>query len=147
MGRIYTVVFNGDVSTLTLTTSNIFFYDWGQLPEGEYKVSFSFISGIATLINTNCANVHIDLGQNANMSTSNGQGIKSGYLGFLRFSGTGASNYLFASTVDNPPVYLMNRPANNRVMVEIKTSTNSIETNYSPVPVAYTLCLSFELQE
>jgi hypothetical protein len=91
MGKIYNAVFNSDIATATTSIAEIFYYDWGQLPQGEYKVSFSFVSAIATLTNTYCANLFVDLGQNVGLATSNGQVLRSGYLGSLRNSGTGAN--------------------------------------------------------
>lgn len=146
MRRIYNVVLQSAIPSQT-TVGEIFYYDWGQLPEGQYKVSFTFISAIATLVNTTVANIFLDLGQDTDLVSASGQQYRSGYLGMLRYSGTGASNYLFAGLNDNPPTYLMNKPANNRVFVQIHANTGTFETNYSVAPGAYTLCLSFELQE
>jgi len=147
MGRIFTVVFNSDIATATTSVSEIFYYDWGQLPQGEYKVSFSFVSGIATLTNVYCANIFVDLGQDVSLATSNGKVIRSGYLGSLRYSSTGASSTLFASVNDNPPLYLMNRPSNNMVLIQVLSNSSTTGTDYSPVPASYTLCLSLELMD
>ena len=110
-------------------------------------MSFSFVSGIATLTNTNVANIFVNLGQDVQIATVNGNQYRSDYLGMLRYTGTGASNYLYAGLNDNPPVYLINRPTNNKVFIEIHSNTGSFTTNYSPVSGAYTLSMSFELQE
>ena len=147
MGRIYSVVFNSDVATATTSSGEIFYYDWGQLPQGQYKVSFSFVSGVATLTNIYCANLFVDLGQDAGIISANGQVYKSGYLGSLRYSGTGANQYLYSSVNDYPALYLMNRPFNKKVYIEVLSNLNNQVTNYSPAPSSYTLCLSFELQE
>jgi len=145
MKKIYNVVLQSAIPSQT-TVGEIFYYDWGQMPEGEYKVSFSFISAIATLVNTTVANIFVDLGQDTNIVSATGQQYRSGYLGMLRYSGTGANNSLFAGLNDNPPSYLMNKPKNNRVFVQIIANTGTFETNYSVAPGAYTLCMSFELQ-
>ena len=34
------------------TVGETFFYDWSQMEDCKYKVSFSFISAVATLTNT-----------------------------------------------------------------------------------------------
>ena len=146
MKKIYNVVFQSAIPTQT-TVGEIFYYDWGQLPEGEYKVSFCFMSAIATLVNTTVANIFVDLGQDVQMATASGQQYRSNYLGMLRYTGTGASNYLYAGLNDNPPVYLMNKPRNNRVFVQIQNNSGTFETSYAVVPGVYTLCMSFELQE
>ena len=146
MKKIYNVVFQSAIPTQT-TIGEIFTYDFGQMDEGAYKVSFCFMSAIATLVNTSVANIFVDLGQDVQIATVSGNQFRSNYLGMLRYSGTGANNHLFAGLNDNPPVYLMNRPRNNRVFVQIHNNSGSFETNYSPAPGAYTLCMSFELQE
>ena len=146
MPKIYNVVFQSILPSQT-TIGEFFYYDWGQLPQGEYKVTFSFFSGIAYLVNSSIANIYVDLGQQTQIVGASALSYKAGYLGSLRFSATGASGSLFAAINDNPPTYLMNRPTNNRVFVEIHANTGTFETNYSPVPAEYTLCMSFELQE
>jgi len=146
MRKIYNVVFQSAIPSTT-TIGEVFFYDWGQLPQGEYKVTFSFISAIATLVNTTVANIFVDLGQDTVLATSSGQQYRSGFLGMLRYTGTGASNYLFAGLNDNAPTYLMQRPTNNRVFVQIHNNNGTFETNYAVAPGVYTLCMSFELQE
>lgn len=145
MTKIYNVVFQSAIPSQT-TVGEIFYYDWGQMPEGEYKVTFCFTSAIATLVNTTIANIFVDLGQGTPIASVDGSCYKSHYLGMLRPTATGASSYLFADLNGNPPIYLMNRPNNNRVFVQIHANTGTFETNYSPVPGAYTLCMSFELQ-
>ena len=139
-------MFQSAIPTQT-TVGEIFYYDWGQLPQGEYKVSFTFTSAIATLVNTTVANIFVDLGQGNDIASVNGTTYKSSYLGMLRWSATGASQYLFAGLTDNPPSYLMSRPNNNKVFIQIHANSGTFETNYAPVPGAYTLCMSFELQE
>ena len=146
MGRIYNVVFQSSVPSTT-TVGEVYYYDWAQLPQGEYKVSFSFVSAIATLVDTSVANIYVDLGQNCAYASASNEVYRSGYLGSLKYSGTGSANYLYSAVNDNPPVYLMNRPNNNRIMIEIHSNATGFETNYSPNPGEYTLCLSFELQD
>lgn len=145
--KSYNVVFQSTIPAQT-TIGEVFFYDWAQqMPEGKYKVTFSFLCGIATLTNTYIANIFCDLGQSSAMATVKGGVYRAGYLGMLRPSGTGANSYLFANTVDNPPTYLMNRPNNNKVFIEIHTNQVSFEDNYTPTIGEYTLCMNFELQE
>jgi len=146
MKKIYNVVFQSAIPTQT-TIGEIFYYDWGQMPEGEYKVSFTFTSAIATLVNTTVANIFVDLGQGTPIASVSGNTYKSHYLGMLRWSSTGANSYLFSGLTDNPSTYLMNRPNNNRVFIQILANSGTFETKYAPVPGAYTLCMSFELQE
>ena len=70
-------------------------------------------------------------------------GSNSMYLGSLRVSGTGASNYLMASEPDNSPIYLNCRPSNNNITIQIHENFITQITDYAPAPVRYTLCLCF----
>ena len=53
--------------------------------------------------------------------------------------------FLYADTITNPPVYILTRPRNNSVSVDIHTSSITTTANFSPIG-AYVLTLSFELQ-
>ena len=53
--------------------------------------------------------------------------------------------FLYADTVSNPPVYILSRPRNNSVSVDIHTSSTTTTTNFTPIG-AYVLTLSFEYQ-
>jgi hypothetical protein len=159
-GRTYNFVLNSNFGGNTPTTSSTFFVDWSVLPEGEYKVSFTFTSAVAgsdILITTNAV-LYLDLGQSSTSIieaspalTSNA--YRGGFLGCLRPTGyavgsttpTDYLTFLYADINTNPPVYIFSRPRNNSVSVDIHTSSTTTTTNYSPIG-AYVLTLSFELQ-
>jgi hypothetical protein len=44
--RIYNFCLNSNFGGNTPATSSTFFVDWSVMPEGEYKVSFTFTSAI-----------------------------------------------------------------------------------------------------
>ena len=159
-GRTYNFVLNSNFGGRTPETSSTFFVDWSVLPEGEYKVSFTFTSSVAStdiLITTNAV-VYLNLGQ---VSTSiiessaalSNNAYRSDFLGCLRPTGyqvgtttpTDYLTFLYADTNTNLPVYLFSRPKNNSVSVDIHTSSTTTTTNYSPIG-SYVLTLSFELQ-
>ena len=158
--RIYNFCLNSNFGGNTPATSSTFFVDWSVLPEGEYKVSFTFTSAIAgtDIGNTTNAVVYLELGQactsiiESSLALSNNT-YRGGFLGCLRPTSytTGATTttdhitFLYADTTTNPPVYLLTRPRNNSISVDIHTSATSTTTNYSPIG-AYVLTLSFELQ-
>jgi len=154
--RIYNFCLNSNFGGATPTTSSTFFVDWSVMPEGEYKVSFTFTSAITTtdLGNTANAVIYLDLGQASTSIIEPSAALASntyrgGFLGCLRqTSYTITTEYvtsLYADTVTNPPVYILTRPRNNSVSVDIHTSSTSTTTNFSPIG-AYVLTLSFELQ-
>ena len=158
--RIYNFCLNSNFGGNTPATSSTFFVDWSVLPEGEYKVSFTFTSAIAgtDLGNTTNAVIYLDLGQ---ASTSiiepsaalSANTYRGGFLGCLRqtsyttgtTSATDFITYLYADTNTNPPIYILTRPRNNSVSVDIHTSATTTTTNFSPIG-AYVLTLSFEYQ-
>jgi hypothetical protein len=158
--RIYNFCLNSNFGGNTPATSSTFFIDWSVLPEGEYKVSFTFTSTIALsdLGNTTNAVIYLDLGQASqsiiepSASLANNT-YRGGFLGCLRQSSyaVGATTladyitFLYADTNTNPPVYILTRPRNNSVSVDIHTSSTTTTTNFSPIG-AYVLTLSFEYQ-
>ena len=154
--RIYNFCLNSNLGGNTTITSSTFFVDWSIMPEGEYKVSFTFTSAITAtdLGNTTNAVIYLDLGQASSSiiepsSALSKNTYRGGFLGCLRqtsyANATDFVTYLYADTVSNPPIYILNRPRNNSVSVDINTSATSTTTNFSPIG-AYVLTLSFEYQ-
>lgn len=130
------------------TIGETFFYDWTQMEDCKYKVSFSFISAVATLTNTAVGTIYVDLGQSQNKLAS-GQAItptvfKGSFLGCLLYSGTGANTYLYADVKTNPSTYIGGRPRNNNFFVEIHQNSATTTDNYTPATGQYTLILNFE---
>lgn len=152
MGKVYNVVLNSALGTVNSSFNQYtFFYNWGQIPEGRYKVTFSFMSSAGTLTNTSVCNVFIDLGQKNitfgnNISGSLVIKYTRQYLGMLRYTGTGANTYLFAEENMNAPIYLNNRPTNNNIVVYMRNS-DFAQNSYSltTAPNNYSLVLNFEL--
>jgi hypothetical protein len=154
--RIYNFCLNSNFGGNTTITSSTFFVDWSIMPEGEYKVSFTFTSAITAtdLGNTTNAVIYLDLGQASSSiiepsSALSKNTYRGGFLGCLRQTSYAIAadyvTYLYADTVTNPPIYILNRPRNNNVSVDINTSATSTTTNFSPIG-AYVLTLSFEYQ-
>lgn len=152
MGKVYNVVLNSALGTAVgAFIQYTFFYNWGQIPEGRYKVTFSFMSSAGNLTNTSVCNVFIDLGQKNitfgnNISGSLVIKYTRQYLGMLRYSGTGANTYLFAEENMNAPIYLNNRPTNNNVNVYMRNSDFAQNSySFTTAPANYSLVLNFEL--
>jgi hypothetical protein len=158
--RIYNFCLNSNFGGNTPATSSTFFVDWSVLPEGEYKVSFTFTSAGTTTDLTALTNavIYLDLGQASTSIIEPSAALASntyrgGFLGCLRqtsfaIGGTSVADYityLYADTNTNPPVYILTRPRNNSVSVDINTSSTSTISNFTPIG-AYVLTLSFELQ-
>jgi hypothetical protein len=159
-GRTYNFCLNSNFGGNTPATSSSFFIDWSVMPEGEYKVCFTFTSEATSsdLTNTSNAVLYLDLGQSSTSIIESSvalsrNGYRGGFLGCLRQSSFSSGNtaatdhitFLYADTNTNPPVYILNRPRNNSVSVDIHTASLSTTANFSPIG-AYVLTLSFELQ-
>ena len=154
--RIYNFCLNSNFGGRSPETSSSFFVDWSIMPEGEYKVSFTFTSTITAtdLGNTSNAIIYLDLGQasasiiepSASLSANTYRG---GFLGCLRPASYSITSeyvtYLYADTITNPPVYILSRPRNTAVRVDIHTGATNTTTNYTPIG-EYVLTLSFEYQ-
>jgi hypothetical protein len=158
--RIYNFCLNSNFGGNTPATGSTFFVDWSIMPEGEYKVSFTFTSSIAgtDLGNTNNAVIYLDLGQASTSIIESSDALskntyRSGFLGCLRQTSyqigattiTDNITFLYADTITNPPVYILSRPRNNSVSVDICTSATTTTTDFSPIG-SYVLTLSFEYQ-
>jgi hypothetical protein len=159
-GRTYNFCLNSNFTlTQTFGGNNIppatcnFYVDWSVLPEGEYKVSFTFtsVNTASDLENTTNAVLYLDLGQSStsiieSSSTLSKNSYRSGFLGCLRqnsyATATDFITSVYADLNTNPPVYIFSRPRNNSVIVDINTSSVDTTTNFSPIG-GYVLTLSF----
>ena len=164
MGKIYTYVFMSDIATInsTVTSQEKFFVDWSQMPDMKYKVTFVFASSTPAtqLDNNDPANVFVDLGQGSTTTIVGGQNSSqqtfgSSFLGVvvpqILVLGAGAvpvyASYLCANTTTNNPIYLLGRPRNNNVqiqIIELITSANPSGSYYAPYSGAYTMTINFE---
>ena len=145
---IYNIILESSLGVGPGNYGRTYFIDWARLPQGAYKITYTFNSAVVTTVNDIVANLFIDLGQGQNTIIATGQtGIayRQNYLGTLFWTGTGANNALYANTTSNPPIYISQRPTNNTVYVEVHTNSSPFETNYTGPDVGrYTLVLSFE---
>ena len=154
MKKNYTIVLQSSLGLGALTGEQLY-YDWSQIEEASYKVTFSFMSGQGTVpTNINPINVFLDLGQGAHTSIcSSWGGANAGtvyspsFLGSLEYGyvGTNVSlTYYFARPNTNPAVYIDTRPRNNILTVQLFTNVANQGTVATVVPGPYTLILSLE---
>ena len=158
--KIYTVVFQSTIGSGTVNTSETFFYDWSNIDEGQYAVTFAFMSanGAQGLSAQNPVNLYVDLGQGAytqvasSLTTQAGSGVPGtvyspSYLGTLEwgYMGLAASyTFYFARPNTNTPIYLEQRPRNNAVNIQFFTNAANQVTVPTVIPGAYTLTLSLQ---
>lgn len=158
----YQVIFNSSLGVMnSIFGIYSFYYDWANIPQGEYLVNMSFTTNNIAVVDTKFSgnSIYIDLGQGnstvfipsnqANYDVSN-----KNFVGMTLFQGTnglgqGAQFPLYSNSDTTKPLYLKSRPINNNVDVLIlsdykqqypldMTSTNDPLYNY-------TLVLTFNL--
>ena len=146
--KIYNVLFNSAISTTTTIEAKTYFFDWGKLEQGNYKVTFSFVTAPHTTTRT-CANIFIDLGLENSYIAQGTSGTQlptcNNFLGSVRATGIGANSQLFADSVGNPPVMIYNRPNQNQVTIRL-LANDLVQTPYTP-NVDYSLNMCLELIE
>ena len=143
--KIYNVVLQSAIGDGTTTSNETFFYDWTQIPDVPYIVTFAFMSGFIALVSVGqVASLYVDLSQSYNqlaLSQSSAQNAYRGqFLGNLMYAVVAANNYLYAENNTNPETYLNGRPRNNNFAVEIHSMPT---TDYTPFSSVYCLILSF----
>ena len=62
--KIYNVVLQSEIGTGTTKSNESFFYDWTQIPDVPYHVTFSFMSATIPLTSVGqIASLYVDLTQ------------------------------------------------------------------------------------
>lgn len=123
-----------------------FYFDWSKIPEGQYKVTFCYMSDDTTTTLSPVMTLHTDLNSgDSSYTAGNGTSAMNMCLGNLFPDKHGANGYYFATPVHNCPV-LMYRPNNNYFSVYLRNGLTT--TNYStPTASQYVLIMNFELVE
>lgn len=157
----YNVILNSNFCTTETAGNTVndksYYIDWSSiLPQGEYELSFNFISE-GNIINTfpSLPLINIDfLGQgNIESCKPSYQATSSNILGVLyptQFHQ--ATDYVFfrAEKYSNTPVFLVNRPYNNNFKVHILNNANPpipwVDQAAVPASInSYVMTLSFKL--
>lgn len=130
MNQSYNVVVNSDVCTPETSgnpnTDKNYYIDWSAvLPQGEYELSFSFISG-CNIIHEFLALpiIYADFLSQANIFACQPlyQAISTTQLGLIFPTNLDPNThhaYLRADKNFNPPIYLANRPYSNQFNIRI----------------------------
>lgn len=148
MKKTYNIILQSVIGTGASVSNKSYFYDWSQIPNVPYYVTFTYNSSITALASSNVALIFLVIGQPYNMIASDQLGLitayRSDFLGSLYHtpSGSSATNaYLSANLTSNPPIYLDARPKNNNFNVQILAG---FDLAYPNVLANYTLTLCFE---
>ena len=145
--KIYNVVLMSTIGNGITTSGETFFYDWTQIPDKPYKLSFTFYTSLSTTTNSMAALLYVDLGQTDNTiaisQNIDALSYRASFLGCLRFLASGvAPNILFADSMTNPPSYLNGRPRSNNFTAQILQNNGSF-IDYIP-PSNYVLTIYLE---
>ena len=143
--KSYNVVLQSAIGDGLTTSNETFFYDWTQIPDVPYYVTFCFMSATIALTQTQTAMLYVDLSQSYNQIATSQSSTQSAYngqfLGNLMNAATTANSYLYAENNSNPPTYLNGRPRSNNFTVAIRSAQT---TDYTPSSGVYCLILSFQ---
>ena len=143
--KIYNVILQSGIGDGLTQVAETFFYDWTQIPDVPYHVTFSFTSSVNPMTQIGqTASLYVNLSQSYNQIATAQSSTQSAYrgqfLGNLMYAVVAANNYLYAENNTNPETYLNGRPQNNNFAVEIH---NMPTTDYTPFSSVYCLILSF----
>ena len=145
-GEIYNFILHSDIGTGSSVANKFFFVDWNRIPDSRYKLTFSFTSSSFVPSTTFDAILYIsELGCSNNticMAPSGSTAQNAGFIGIIR--NYAATSYLEVNTIDNPPSYLRSKPRDNQINIRIHQNLSNQTTDYTPLPVRYTIMLSFE---
>ncbi len=143
--KTYNVILQSAIGDGPTTSNDTFFYDWTQIPDVPYYVSFCFMSSTTALTQNQTAMLYVDLSQSYNqLATSQSltqSAYKGQFLGNLMYAATTPNSYLYAENNSNPPTFLNGRPRSNDFTVAVRST---LTTDYTPTPGVYCLILSFQ---
>jgi len=127
-------------------SSTQYYFDWSKLPDGKYKMTFSYMSDDTTTTLSPVMTLWNDFNSaDGTYSAGNGVSPMISFMGNLFPDGHGANRFYYAKAVDNPPV-LMYKPNNNFFNIFLRNGTTM--TSYAtPVASQYVLMMNFELVE
>lgn len=162
MPKSYNIVVNSNFCT-TATSGNFnsdknYYIDWSAImPQGEYELTFSFISEAADVLNVynNIALVYVDFLSQGNIDAVQPgfQATASQFLGMLfptiLHQATDSAT-LRSEQHSNNPIFLANRPWNKEFRVQILNNANPpipwVDDAAVPSPPAsYVMNLNFKL--
>ena len=139
---IYNIVLNSNNISSGIPSNGLHYFDWTVLPESQYKVTFSFMSGFQSLANMpSIPSLYIDLGQNTVFTSSLNSSIakQTQFVGMLFPNFINANSCLSNSKESTSTIFLSSRPNSNQFNVRILNNitcvnwldnTNNLITNY-----------------
>lgn len=139
-------------SAIALENTNnqyaVFAYDFTNMEDGQYEVSFTYRGQQNHLDSTDLALVQIDMGATRNVFRANGTtGNKfTQIVGFLHNQyNTSTDGYLYANLNDNCPFIINHKPVGSEIIVRLTYGNGApFETHGAQFPADYILTLHFK---
>lgn len=123
-----------------------YYFEWNKLPDGQYKVTFSYMSDDTTTTLSPVMTLWSNLNSgDSTYQAGNGTASMINFMGNLFPNVHGVNSFYYAKACDNPPTY-MYKPNNNFFTITLRNGLSS--TTYStPIAAQYILMINFELVE
>lgn len=168
MGKEYTIYIDSENGTkltaadggnTTITTVR-YNFDWNIMPQGEYEMSFTFLSGLVkqevaagdNILNAMVVEAVVPFSSDRYQvapAASNGYAGTSNVIGFIKTqnvdkwtdSGSHFSMRYWCSQVDNPTLKLYGSPTGNEFVIKLRAHTGDIVTS---TPINYNMILKLK---
>lgn len=126
----------------TNSSDYVYNFNWENLEEGDYELTFNFSSELDPLINDKVVVSCPDLGVCSNSFTTSSLTAQkfSGVIGSLYSKDIATSIQYVVPSTFNPPVYLKTRPYSNQFTVYLK----DLDGNLVDIGVSYVIILSLK---
>jgi hypothetical protein len=127
----------------------IYQYDFTNMEQGIYEVSFSYRGKQNVLNSTDLCLVYVDFGAFRSVFEAKGQDTQNRYTQFIGFLhnqyDSNTDSYLYANLNDNPPFELKFKPSGNTIRVCLKNPDGTLFTTHGAQnPAEYIMTLHFK---
>lgn len=127
----------------------IYQYDFTNMEQGIYEVSFSYRGEQNHLDSTDLCLVNVDFGAYRSVFQAKGQDTQNRFTQFIGFLhnqyNTNTDGYLYANLNDNPPFELKFKPNGNMIRVTLTKNDGTIfATHGAQNPAEYMMTLHFK---
>tara|TARA_R110002020_G_scaffold100898_2_gene238233 strand:+ start:9569 stop:10051 length:483 start_codon:yes stop_codon:yes gene_type:complete len=151
----YTILIGSDTKTAGTNSNDLTYnFNWSIIPEGEYELSFNFLSepkqmtgtAITDATQAVMVSVNVPLSGERYKTTTTGNASSSSVIGLIQMVGVDgfvdtATDYAirqWKSLPDNPPIKLKGSPQGNTIKVELLQNDESLAAHY---PTKYQMVL------
>jgi len=124
-------------------------YDFTNMPEGKYELTFSFRGLMNHLSGDDLALVYVNFGTSGNIYQAGAETSNkfTQFIGFLnnQYSNVSTDAYLYANAYDNTPIILTRKPVGLNIQVQILDILGQPFITQSTQPIdGYIMTLNFK---